>query len=112
MRQPRSPVLPTVSREHLPVQAWSSELWNYFVVESPTIALLDDDEKFERRRKLRVEGHMRTFATEGRSPSDHFLPPTFILVPSSPSGEVVRLFVMGGNQSLPKITPRDRAILE
>ena len=28
------------------------------------------------------------------------------------SGEVVRLPVMGGNQSVPKITARDRAILE
>ena len=26
--------------------------------------------------------------------------------------KVVRLLVMGGNQSIPKITPRDRAILE
>ena len=43
---------------------------------------------------------------------DSLSPSSFILVPLSPSGEVVRLFVMGGNQSVPKITPRDRAILE
>jgi len=34
-----------------------------------------------------------------------------IFVPLS-SGEVVRLSVMGGNQSVPKITARDRTILE
>lgn len=62
-------------------------------------------------RKLWFEGNMGALSrsvdqpVRSRSPADS----TFC---SAVSGEVVGLFVMGGNQSVPKITVRDRAILE
>lgn len=37
---------------------------------------------------------------------------TFHLCSVASGGKIVRLLGMGGNQSVPKITPRDRAILE